>query len=47
MILGRLINPARWRPSKTFIDEGGLRADFGDGLRAGFDPARSPWAKVG
>jgi hypothetical protein len=46
MVLGRLLNPGAWLPARTFIDQGGLRADFGDGLRAGFDPRRSPWAKV-
>jgi len=30
-----------------FINHGGLRLNFGDGLRPGFDPARSPWAKIG
>jgi hypothetical protein len=39
MVLGRLLNPAAWEPSRRFIDAGGLRR--------GFDPARSPWAKVG
>jgi hypothetical protein len=47
MVMGRLINPGGWEPSRRFIDQGGLRASFGDGRRDGFDPARSPWAKVG
>jgi hypothetical protein len=47
MVLGRLLNPGKWPPAREFIDRGGLRLDFSDGLRTGFDPARSPWAKVG
>jgi hypothetical protein len=46
MILGRLLNPAEWGPSREFIENGGLRLDFGDGKRPGFDPRRSPWATV-
>ena len=38
MVLGRLLNPGAWEPSRRFIDLGGLRA--------GFDPAQTPWAKV-
>ena len=39
MVLGRLLNPANWGPTKTFIK--------GGGLRDGFDPHRSPWKKIG
>jgi hypothetical protein len=38
MVLGRLLNPGAWAPSRQFIDAGGLRL--------GFDSNRSPWAKV-
>jgi hypothetical protein len=47
MVLGRLLNPGNWSQSKAFIDAGGLELDYGDGFRPGFDPRRSPWAKVG
>jgi hypothetical protein len=45
MVLGRILN-TDWAPSRTFIERGGLRSDFHDGLRRGFDPARSPWRAV-
>ena len=35
VVLGRLLNPAAWKPAAEFIEHGGL------GL--GFVPARSPW----
>jgi hypothetical protein len=47
MVLGRLLNPGAWPPTREFINRDGLRLDFGDGLRRGFDPARSPWTRVG
>jgi hypothetical protein len=46
MVLGRLLNPGAWPPTRDFIDHDGLSLDFGDGLRPGFDPARDPWTKV-
>ena len=46
MVLGRLLNPGAWSPTREFIDHDGLRIEFDDGLRPGFDPARSPWTKV-
>ena len=47
MVLGRLLNPGAWPATREFIDHDGLRLDFGDGLRPGFDPMRSPWTRVG
>ena len=47
MVLGRLLNPSTWSPTRDFVDHSGLHLDFGDGLRPGFDPARSPWTRVG
>jgi orotate phosphoribosyltransferase len=47
MVLGRLLNPGAWAATREFIDHDGLRVDFGDGLRPGFDPGRNPWTKVG
>ena len=47
MVLGRLLNPGAWPPTREFIDHNGLRLDFGDGLQPGFDPSRLPWTKVG
>jgi hypothetical protein len=38
MVLGRLLNPGAWPPAREFIDSGGLRA--------GFVPSRSPWARI-
>jgi len=46
MILGRLLNPGSWSPTREFIDHDGLHLNFGDGLQPGFDPARSPWTKL-
>ncbi|MDR0417222.1 MAG: phosphoribosyltransferase [Propionibacteriaceae bacterium] len=46
MVLGRLLNPGAWPPTREFIDHDGLRLDFGDGWRPGFDPRRWPWTKV-
>lgn len=38
MMLGRLLNPARWAPTAQFIEH--------DGLGQGFDAARSPWISL-
>jgi len=46
MALGRLLNPEAWLPTREFIDHDGLRFDFGDGLRLGFDPVRSLGRKL-
>jgi hypothetical protein len=46
MVLGRLLNPGKWSPSRDFIDNDGLHLDFHDGLRPGFDVARNPWHQV-
>jgi len=39
LMLGRLLNPSAWGPSRQFIEHGGLRA--------GFDPGHSPWVRTG